>query len=131
MVYEGTQALNYVKNYANGSGQWQGFPIKVNAVEDDILGIMVWYASVKNGFDYAPFWDASTKADSISGYKQAMKLFNKHTAGTKDIVVVEEDIEASEAVAEPEPEVTEIVDNRIAPGGSGGDDSSKKETIKG
>ena len=23
MVYEGTQALNYVKNYANGSGQWQ------------------------------------------------------------------------------------------------------------
>jgi len=142
MVYEGTQALNYVKNYANGSGQWQGFPIKVNApksaillgakgssssstimklaraaVEDDILGIMVWYASVKNGFDYAPFWDASTKADSISGYKQAMKLFNKHTAGTKDIVVVDEDIEASEAVAEPEPEVTEIVDNRIAPGG--------------
>merc|ERR1712106_740596 len=27
MVYEGTQALNYVKNYANGSGQWQGFPV--------------------------------------------------------------------------------------------------------
>merc|ERR1711953_1602111 len=102
MVYEGTQALNYVKNYANGSGQWQGFPIKVNApkstillgakgssssatimklaqaaVKDDILGIMVWYASVKNGFDYAPNWDASTKQDSISGYESAMSLFNK------------------------------------------------------
>ena len=23
------QALQYVKNFANGSGQWQGFPIKV------------------------------------------------------------------------------------------------------
>ena len=29
MVYEGTQALLYVKNYAAGSEQWQGFPIKV------------------------------------------------------------------------------------------------------
>jgi hypothetical protein len=36
---------------------------------------MVWYASVKNGFDYAPFWDASTKEDSINGYKAAYKLF--------------------------------------------------------
>jgi len=100
MVYEGTQALQYVKNFANGSGQWQGFPIKVNvptnaillgakgssssseitqlakaAVDGDLLGIMVWYASVKNGFDYAPFWDASTKEDSINGYKAAYKLF--------------------------------------------------------
>lgn len=108
MVYEGTQALNYVKNYANGSGQWQGFPIKVNApkntillgakgasssrtivqlakqaVKDDILGIMVWYASVKNGFDYAPFWDASTKEDSIEGYRQAMSIFNTAMANSK------------------------------------------------
>ncbi len=28
MVYEGTQALNYVKNFVNGKGQWPGFPIK-------------------------------------------------------------------------------------------------------
>ena len=26
--------------------------------------------SVKNGFDYAPFWDASTKTDSTNGYVQ-------------------------------------------------------------
>ena len=39
------------------------------------MGIMVWYASVKNGFDYAPYWDASTKEDSINGYKTAYKLF--------------------------------------------------------
>jgi len=116
MVYEGTQALQYVKNYAKGSQQWQGFPIKVNAptstillgakgssssadinklanaaVDDDILGIMVWYASVKNGFDYSPFWDASTKNDSIEGYKAAMKLFNKamSTAKTVDAPAVE------------------------------------------
>jgi len=117
MVYEGTQALNYVKNYANGAGQWQGFPIKVNApkstillgakgssssativklakaaVEDDILGIMVWYASVKNGFDYAPFWDASTREDSIDGYKQAMNIFNQEMRLTKDIVEVESNV---------------------------------------
>ena len=29
MVYEGDQALLYVKNYAAGSSQWDGFPIKV------------------------------------------------------------------------------------------------------
>merc|ERR1712079_584221 len=31
MVYEGTQALNYVKNYAKGADQWQGFPVKIRA----------------------------------------------------------------------------------------------------
>ena len=30
MVYEGTQSLDYVKNFANGADQWEGFPIKVN-----------------------------------------------------------------------------------------------------
>ena len=103
MVYEGTQALNYVKNYANGADQWQGFPIKVRvpksaillgckgsasqgtimtlanaAVEDGILGVMVWYASVKNGFNYQSYWDASTKPDSIAGYQLAMELFNRN-----------------------------------------------------
>ncbi len=29
MVYEGTQALQYVKNFAQGADQWEGFPIKV------------------------------------------------------------------------------------------------------
>merc|ERR1712018_267482 len=37
MVYEGTQALNYVKNYANGSGQWQGFPVTASAPTNTIL----------------------------------------------------------------------------------------------
>merc|ERR1719400_1912342 len=73
MVYEGDQALLYVKNYAAGSEQWQGFPIQVDvpkdrillglkgsssskdimklareAVRQDLLGIMVWYCSVQN-----------------------------------------------------------------------------------
>merc|ERR1719191_2353346 len=100
MVYEGTQALNYVKNYAAGADQWEGFPVKVRApsnvillgakgsssssainqladaaLREDYLGIMVWYASVKNGFDYAPNWDASTSNDAISGYLSAMDKF--------------------------------------------------------
>ena len=29
MVYEGDQSLLYIKNYAAGSSQWQGFPISV------------------------------------------------------------------------------------------------------
>jgi len=72
MVYQGTESLNYVKNYAQGSKQWQGFPITVDVTTTAILcgmggtqssnsdisnvaaavksqnlgGIMVWYASV-------------------------------------------------------------------------------------
>lgn len=117
MVYEGTQALNYVKNYADGSNRWEGFPIHVNAptntillgakgqassrdilklanaaVDQDLLGIMVWYASVKNGFDYSPVWDASTKDDSISGYKQAMTIFK--TAMGSGATKTEEDNDA-------------------------------------
>merc|ERR1712183_283261 len=93
---------NYVKNYAAGADQWEGFPVKVRApsnvillgakgsssssainqladaaVREDYLGIMVWYASVKNGFDYAPNWDASTSDDAIKGYLSAMDKFRK------------------------------------------------------
>merc|ERR1712117_162268 len=104
MVYEGTQTLQYVKNYVKGADQWggYGFPITCRAptntillgakgsssssaiatlanaaVKEDYLGIMVWYASVKNGFDYAPGWDASTANDAIKGYVAAMKKFRE------------------------------------------------------
>jgi len=71
MVYQGTQSLQYVKNYAEGTKQWQGFPITVDVTPGDILcgiqgsgnsgdlnslassirsqnlgGIIVWFASV-------------------------------------------------------------------------------------
>jgi len=71
MVYSGTDSLMYVKNYAQGAHQWQGFPITVDVAPGAILcgmggdaggsdvttvatsvksqqlgGIMVWYASV-------------------------------------------------------------------------------------
>ncbi len=48
------------------------------AVEDDLLGIMVWYASVKNGFHYAISWDASIVDDAIDGYKNAKKILDAH-----------------------------------------------------
>jgi len=84
MVYEGTNALNYVKNYNDGAGRWEGFPMTcrapnntiilgakgqagdstINALVDsvikhDYLGIMVWYVSVPNGLQYAVSWDGS------------------------------------------------------------------------
>lgn len=76
MVYEGTSSLNYVKNYVNGSDQWEGFPMKIRApsntillgakgqageatisalvdavIDHDYLGIMIWYVSVKRADD--------------------------------------------------------------------------------
>jgi len=100
MVYEGTQSLDYVKNFVNGADQWEGFPIKVNvnskavmlgskgssssatiiklaeeAVAQDLLGIMVWYASVIGGPQYAVSWDASIVEDSQNGYIKALKYF--------------------------------------------------------
>jgi len=71
MVYSGTNSLQYVKNYADGSHQWQGFPITVDMPSTGIMcgiegststgqldslagsvksqnlgGIAVWFASV-------------------------------------------------------------------------------------
>ena len=99
MAYEGTQSLNYVKNYADATSQWEGFPIQVDvprdsillgckgaatsstittlanhAVSDGLFGIMVWYASVKNGFQYSNMWDASTHQASIDGFLQAATI---------------------------------------------------------
>ena len=106
MVYEGHDVLKYVKNYVNGADQWggYGFPITCRAPKNTILlgakgsssssaiatlahavvkenyrGIMVRFASVKNGFDYAQGWDASTSDDSISGYVNAMNMFRQVT----------------------------------------------------
>lgn len=103
MVYEGTQALQYVKNYAEGSSQWEGFPIHVDvprsnifagckgssssgtittlareAVNQDLLGVMVWFCSVKNGLVYGHGWDCSDSQDSMDGYVAAMEYFNNH-----------------------------------------------------
>jgi hypothetical protein len=52
------------------------------AVEKNLRGIMVWYASVKNGFDYTPFWDASTHEDSIAGYLSARRILD---SGSKSV----------------------------------------------
>ena len=101
MVYVGTEALRYVKNYAQGSKMWDGFPIKVNvpmgsiilgckgsasghdittlateAVKQDLGGMMVWYSSVINGFQYSISWDTVESPKSIEGFKQAIKILN-------------------------------------------------------
>ena len=101
MVYEGAQSLNYVENFAHGSQQWEGFPISVDVpyeaillgckgsspndpiiqmanevVSQDLLGIMVWFSSVKNGLVYEDSWDASQSEDSQSSYIQARAIMN-------------------------------------------------------
>ena len=98
MVYEGTQSLNYIKNYAEATSQWEGFPITSNTpyhgilvgckgsarpgdidtladetLKQDLLGVMVWYASVQNGFQYEVSWDASTSKESQEAYIKAMQ----------------------------------------------------------
>jgi len=103
MVYEGTEALRYVKNYNEGSSQWQGFPIKVDvpkiqillgakgtanpgtidtlakeSVSQDLLGIMVWFCSVQNGLVYGHGWDCTESVASQDGYVAAMNYFKEH-----------------------------------------------------
>jgi len=103
MVYEGTQALQYVKNYAAGTSQWEGFPIKVDvpkpsillgckgssssssiltlareSVKRDLLGVMVWYCSVRNGLKYQESWDCTGRTSSEEAYVEAMELFNSY-----------------------------------------------------
>merc|ERR1711971_808709 len=97
MVYEGAGSLDYVTNYAEATSQWDGFPITVNVprtsilvgsrgsasaedintlvegvVEQDLLGIMVWYCSVQNGFQYEVDWDCSGSEESQEAFKIAL-----------------------------------------------------------
>lgn len=99
MVYDGTQALKYVNNYAHGD-PWG--PIKVDvpthrilvgskgsassatisklateSVSRDLLGIMVWYCSVINGPVYEFDWDCTNYQESMDGYVEAMNYFNE------------------------------------------------------
>jgi len=102
MVYEGTNSLNYVKNYVNGADQWEGFPMKCRApsntiilgakgqageatinalvqsvIDNDYLGIMVWYVSVQDGLQYAVSWDGSDP-DYQQSFVNAMEKLAKY-----------------------------------------------------
>ena len=46
------------------------------SVRQDLLGIMVWYVSAKNGFQYEASWDASYSAESQQAYIDALAMFN-------------------------------------------------------
>jgi len=43
------------------------------SVQDDLLGIMVWFCSVRNGLVYGHGWDCSESQDSMDGYVAALK----------------------------------------------------------
>ena len=101
MVYEGTESLRYVDNYAHGTTQWEGFPITVDvtssdimlgckgsarsgdimtlageAVTQDLRGVMVWYCSVVGGLTYEESFDCSGSEESMDAFIQAMKHLN-------------------------------------------------------
>merc|ERR1711934_215318 len=110
--------MGYVKGYVNGTKQWQGFPIHVDvppqkvllgaggqagagtieslakaAHDQDLAGIMVWYASVidsatgKVGNQYSGgSMDASIQsAAAQSTWKKALDIM--HGASTDDLLV--------------------------------------------
>merc|ERR1719186_228800 len=101
MVYEGTQSLNYVENYAEGSDMFG--PIKCDvpkqkilvgcygaassstimqlaeaSVSQNLLGVMAWYCSVQNGMVYEEEWDCSSSMDAKEGYIKAMQYLKQH-----------------------------------------------------
>ena len=101
MAYEGTESLSYVKNYADATNQGEGFPITSNSpytsiligckgtntasdietlanetLNQNLLGVMVWYASVIDGFQYAKDWDTSFNGDSQAAFVSAMETLN-------------------------------------------------------
>jgi len=120
MVYQGTGSLQYVKGYVNGTKQWSGFPIHVDvpsqkvllgaggqaaagtiealakaAYEQDLGGIMVWYASVidsatgKPGNQYSggsmdsSIQSASTQAE----WKKALDIMHGKSVGVETVIV--------------------------------------------
>jgi hypothetical protein len=44
-------------------------------IKENFQGIMVWYASVKNGLKYAESWDASEDEDAQEAYVKTMNTF--------------------------------------------------------
>jgi len=102
MVYEGTESLKYVKNFAAATSQWEGFPIEVNvpkpsillgclgssssadittlaneAINQDLLGVMVWFCSVRNGLSYGGNVDCTGSLESQNAYVAAMEMFQE------------------------------------------------------
>jgi len=117
MVYEGTGSLQYVNDYVHGSKQWSGFPIHVDvppqkvmlgaggqasagtiealakaAHDQNLGGIMVWYASVidsatgKHGNQYSGgSMDASIQSPATQAtWKKALDIM--HGRSTEVIV---------------------------------------------
>ena len=101
MVYSDSESLQYVKDYANATHQWQGFPIKVDVpteaivvgiqgtAEDNAIlslagsikqqqlgGMMVWYSSVfdstHNKSAFSYSGDDASKTKSVA-WEQALQ----------------------------------------------------------
>ena len=63
---------------ARGSSSPAIFEALANAtISKNYRGIMVWYASVKNGLQYAPSWDASENKKAQEVFINVMKKFKQ------------------------------------------------------
>lgn len=111
MVYQGTGALQYVDNYVHGSTKWEGFPIKVDvpsqyvmlgaggqsgagtieslakaARDQNLGGIMVWYASVidsatgKVGNQYSGGAMDASITSATGEWKKALEIMTGSSA---------------------------------------------------
>ena len=49
--------------------------LAAESMKNDYLGIMVWYASVKGGLQYAVNWDASEAPATIEAYIEVGQKF--------------------------------------------------------
>jgi len=104
MVYTDTQSLQYVKNFADGSHQWQGFPITIDAPTSAILcgingnaadstiaslaqsiksqnlrGIVVWFASVidsKTGKTAFSYGSYDSNPSASSAWANAISIMS-------------------------------------------------------
>ena len=74
--------LNQLKNTfiititgATGAGTIRA--LAAETMKNDYLGIMVWYASVKGGLQYAVSWDASESEATIEAYIEVGQKFRQ------------------------------------------------------
>ena len=51
--------------------------LAAETMKNDYLGIMVWYASVKGGLQYAVSWDASESEATIEAYIEVGQKFRQ------------------------------------------------------
>ena len=56
-----------------------------DALNRDLLGMMVWYVSAQGGFQYEPSWDTSEAPESQYAFVAVMAEFNQYNEKREEI----------------------------------------------